>query len=693
MSANEPNAVAVAEEGTEDEVEFTPGADDMGAFGEGAAPRKPKNFWPSAKRLFGLLAPHKVKFGIVVALVAASVVLTVIAPRILGQAMDVIFDGAIGRSLGDFAGMDIAQVVEILRQQGQEDLADMLEGAAGIIPGQGIDFSRLAELIGIVLALYIVASVLMWAQGYILNRIVMDVIYNLRKDIEDKLHRLPLSYFDTRQRGDLMSRVTNDVDNMQQALQQAFSQLVQSALQVIGIAVMMFIVSWQLALLALIALPLSAIIAGVIGSRSQKLFTQQWKSTGELNGHIEESYSGLELVRVFGRDKEMLEEFDKRNATLFSSSFGAQFVSGMIMPLMQFVNYLQYVLIAVAGGLRVASGTLTLGDATAFIQYSREFAQPLGQIAGMANMLISGVASAERTFELLDADEQEPDTAEAHLPSRTDGHVEFDDVSFSYTPDVPLIENLSFSVEPGQTVAIVGPTGAGKTTLVNLVMRFYELDGGRILLDGVDTTKLSRAELRGQVGMVLQDTWLFDGSIMENIRYGRLDATDEEVIAAAEATMVDRFVRQLPEGYETEVSTEGGSISAGERQLITIARAFLANPSLLILDEATSSVDTRTELLVQHAMAALRTDRTSFVIAHRLSTIRDADTILMMEHGRIVERGSHDELLEAKGAYYNLYMTQFLGGREEPETEVAMAGGAPAGDFAPAPAEDAPPQG
>ena len=669
---------------TEDE--FTPGEGDTGMFGEGAAVRKPKNFWPSAKRLFGLMAPHKVGFAIVVVLVAGSVVLTVIAPKILGQAMDVIFDGAIGRALGDFEGMSLAEVAEILRSQGQDDFADMLEGAAGIVPGAGIDFARLGELILVVLGLYIVASVLMWAQGYILNRIVMRVIFNLREDIEKKLHKLPLSYFDTRQRGDLMSRVTNDVDNMQQALQQAFSQLVQSLLQVVGIGVMMFIVSWQLALLALIALPLSAIIAGVVGSRSQKLFTQQWKSTGELNGHIEESYSGLELVRVFGRDSEMLEEFDKRNASLFSSSFGAQFVSGMIMPLMQFVNYLQYVLIAVAGGLRVASGTLTIGDATAFIQYSREFSQPLGQIAGMANMLISGVASAERTFELLDADEQEPDTDEAELPAHTDGHVAFEAVSFSYSPDTPLIENLTFRVEPGQTVAIVGPTGAGKTTLVNLVMRFYELDGGWILLDGVDIKKLSRAELRGRVGMVLQDTWLFDGSIMENIRYGRLDAEDEEVIAAAEATMVDRFVRQLPEGYDTVVSAEGGSVSAGERQLLTIARAFLANPSLLILDEATSSVDTRTELLVQHAMNALRTDRTSFVIAHRLSTIRDADTILMMEHGRIVERGNHEELLAAKGAYYDLYMTQFLGGVEEPEPDAAVVG-------APVPSEGMPEQG
>lgn len=688
-AAGEPDAGVVDATLEVMEEEFTPGEGDMGMFGEGAAARKPKAFWPSAKRLFGLLAPHKITFAFVVLLVIGSVVLTVIAPRVLGQAMDVIYDGWIGNQLSDFAGMSTEQLAELLRSQGQDDFAAMLEGSANIIPGEGIDFSRLGQLILTVLGLYVVASVLMWAQGYILNRLVMDVIYKLRKDIEEKIHRLPLSYFDTRQRGDLMSRVTNDVDNMQQALQQAFSQLVQSALQVIGIAVMMFIVSWQLALLALIALPLSAIIAGVIGSRSQKLFTQQWKSTGELNGHIEESYSGLELVRVFGRDKEMLETFDERNERLFTSSFGAQFVSGIIMPAMNFVNYLQYVLIAVAGGLRVASGTLTIGDATAFIQYSREFSQPLGQIAGMANMLISGVASAERTFELLDAEEQEPDTAEAHLPERTDGHVEFQDVSFSYSKDTPLIENLSFSVQPGQTVAIVGPTGAGKTTLVNLVMRFYELDGGRILLDGVDIRTLSRAELRSQVGMVLQDTWLFEGTIMENIRYGRLDATDEEVIAAAEATMVDRFVRQLPDGYETQVSTDGGSISAGERQLITIARAFIANPPLLILDEAMSSVDTRTELLVQHAMNALRTDRTSFVIAHRLSTIRDADTILMMQDGRIVERGTHDELLEARGAYYDLYMTQFLGGHEDPEELAGVGGfgGTPEATFGDAPQE------
>jgi ATP-binding cassette subfamily B protein len=434
---------------------------------------------------------------------------------------------------------------------------------------------------------------------------------------------------------------------------------------VIGIAAMMFIVSWELALIALIALPLSGVIAGFIGVRSQKLFTAQWKNTGALNGHIEESFSGQEIVRVFGRDQEMLAQFDERNEDLFKASFGAQFVSGMIMPAMTFVSYLSYVLIAVVGGLRVATGQMTLGDATAFIQYSREFSQPIGQMAGMANMLQSGVASAERTFELLDADEQDAETATAELPERTDGHVEFQNVSFSYHQDTPLIENLSFSAEPGQTVAIVGPTGAGKTTLVNLVMRFYELTGGRILLDGVDITTLSRAELRSQVGMVLQDAWLFGGTIRENIRYGRLDATDDEVIAAAEATMVDRFVRQLPDGYDTVLDADGGSVSAGERQLITIARAFIANPSLLILDEATSSVDTRTELLVQHAMAALRTDRTSFVIAHRLSTIRDAHTILVMESGRIVEQGNHEVLLAKRGAYYDLYQSQFMGGEEK----------------------------
>ena len=645
------------------DTDYTPSEADGDMFG-GTPAKKAQHFWPSAKRLIGLLKPERAKMALVVALVVVSVILTVVAPKILGQAMDVIFNGVLGSQLP--AGVPLAEVVSGLRAEGNTQFADMLEGTT-VVPGEGIDFSALGNLILVVLALYTVASVLMWAQGYILNQLVMRVVFRLRQDIEAKINRLPLGYFDSRQRGDLMSRVTNDVDNVQSALQQAFSQLVQSALTILGIAAMMFIVSWQLALIALIALPLSGIIAGVIGVRSQKLFAAQWKNTGSLNGHVEETFSGQELVRVFGRDQEMLTEFDERNEKLFRASFGAQFVSGMIMPAMMFVSYLSYVMIAVAGGLRVASGQLTLGDATAFIQYSREFSQPISEMAGIANMLQSGVASAERTFELLDADEQDEETATEVLPERTDGHVEFDDVSFSYAPEKPIISHLTFSAEPGQTVAIVGPTGAGKTTLVNLVMRFYELTGGRILLDGVDITALSRAELRSQVGMVLQDAWLFAGTIRENIRYGRLEASDDEVVAAAQATMVDRFVRQLPDGYDTVIDADGGNVSAGERQLLTIARAFLANPSLLILDEATSSVDTRTELLVQHAMSALRTDRTSFVIAHRLSTIRDADTIVVMEAGRIVEQGTHDELLAARGAYHSLYEQQFLGGASDDE--------------------------
>nr|WP_204536466.1 ABC transporter ATP-binding protein [Arthrobacter tumbae] len=622
----------------------------------GTPAKKAKHFWPSAKRLFSLLAPERTAIVVVLAMVVVAVVLNVIAPRVLGSAMDVIFSGVISSNLPE--GANQQQVIDGLRAEGQDQFADMLSGME-LTPGAGIDFTLLGRLILLVLGMYLVSSVFMWLQGYLLNKVVMRVVYNLRRDVEAKLNRLPLNYFDTRQRGDLLSRVTNDVDNVQQALQQAFAQLIMSALSLIGIMVMMFVVSWQLALIALVALPLSALGAGLIGVRSQKLFAEQWKNTGQLNGHIEESFSGHDLVRVFGREKESLEQFDQKNEELYKASFGAQFVSGMIMPVMQFISYLSYVGIAVVGGLRVASGSMTLGEATAFIQYSREFNQPLSQMAGMANMLQSGVASAERVFELLDADEQDPDTAVASLPAKTDGHVEFQHVSFSYSPDRPLIEDLSFAARPGETVAIVGPTGAGKTTLVNLVMRFYELNSGRITLDGVDITQISRAELRSRVGMVLQDAWLFGGSIYENIRYGNLDATEEQVMQAAKATFVDRFVRALPDGYDTVIDEEGNNVSAGEKQLITIARAFLASPSLLILDEATSSVDTRTELLVQHAMAALRTDRTSFVIAHRLSTIRDADIILVMEAGRIVEQGSHLELLEAQGAYYRLYMSQF----------------------------------
>lgn len=644
--------------------DFQPDNDDW----TGTQPvKKAKHFWPSAKRLLGLIGPEKWLFSFVVLLVVGSVALMVIAPRVLGIAFDVIFDGVLGHQLP--AGVPLETIIAEARAEGNERFADMLAGS-GAVPGEGIDFGELGRLILLVIALYTVASFLMWWQGYILNRLVMRIVYKLREDIEAKINRLPLSYFDSRQRGDVLSRVTNDVDNIQQALQQAFSQLVQSLLTVVGIAAMMFIVSWQLALIALIALPLSAVIIGIVGVRAQKLFVTQWKQTGAVNGHIEESFTGHELVRIFNRDQEMVEEFDRRNEELFQAAYKAQALSGTIMPSMQFVQYFTYVLIAVVGAFRVTSGQLTLGEVTAFIQYSREFAQPLAEMGGMANMLQSGVASAERTFELLDADEQDEETADESLPERTAGRIDFENVSFSYDPADSLIEDLSLTASPGQTVAIVGPTGAGKTTLVNLVMRFYELNAGRILLDGIDITRLSRAELRGHIGMVLQDAWLFGGTIRENIRYGRLDATDEEVVEAAQATMVDRFVRQLPEGYETVIEENASSLSAGERQLLTIARAFIANPSLLILDEATSSVDTRTEVLVQQAMQALRTDRTSFVIAHRLSTIRDADTILMMENGRIVEQGSHEELLAGRGAYYALYQAQFAG--EDAEERMAI---------------------
>ncbi|MEZ7715631.1 ABC transporter ATP-binding protein [Micrococcus luteus] len=641
------------------EIQEQGATDDWG----GGPARKAKAFWPSAKRLMSLFRTEKLGLVVVALMVLVAVVLNVWAPHVLGRAMDVIFGGVVSAQMP--GGLSREQVIDGLRAQGEDQAAEMLSGMA-FTPGEGIDFTELGRLILIVLAMYLVAQLFMWLQGRVLNDLVMRLVFRLREDIEAKINRLPLSHFDRGQRGDLLSRTTNDVDNVQQALQQAFASLVYSALTVIGIVGMMFWLSWQLALIALIALPVAGVVVGVIGKKSQALFSAQWRETGRLNGHIEESFTGHELVTVFGRQRDMAARFDERNEELYEAAFTAQFYSGMIMPIMQWVNWLGYVGIAVVGGLRVANGQMTLGAVTAFIQYSREFNQPLGQIAGMSNMLISGVASAERIFELLDEPEETPDgDVVAHLPRPLRGRVEFEHVRFSYTPEKPLITDLNLVAEPGQTVAIVGPTGAGKTTLVNLIMRFYEVDGGRILLDGVDTRTVSRSELRAATGMVLQDAVLFGGTIRENIRYGRLDATDEEVVAAAKATYVDRFVHTLPEGYDTVIEHDASNVSAGERQLITIARAFLAQPSLLILDEATSSVDTRTEVLVQGAMAALRSDRTSFVIAHRLSTIRDADVILVMEHGDIVEQGSHAELLAAKGAYHRLYMSQFKGGEDD----------------------------
>ncbi|WP_421741763.1 ABC transporter ATP-binding protein [Cellulomonas sp.] len=622
---------------------------------------KSMNFRESASRFLREMRGERAPMALIVALAVASVFLAVIGPKLLGNATNIIFDGVIGTQLGSAfpAGTTTDQAVSALRASGQDTFADVVAGS-GAVPGVGIDFDRLWQLLMVVLLIYVGSFLFGWLQGRLTAVVVQRVVYGLRQRVEAKLSRLPLRYLDGQPRGELLSRVTNDIDNVAQTLQQTLSQLITSVLTVVGVLVMMFLISPLLAVIALVTVPLSVLIAGAIAKRSRPQFMEQWAWTGKLNAHIEEMYTGHALVTVFGRQAEAAEVFAERNEKLYDSSFRAQFISGIIQPALGFVANLNYVIVAVVGGLRVASGTMTLGDVQAFIQYSRQFTQPITQIASMANLLQSGVASVERVFELLDAPEQSPDPVQPTPPVQpTRGRVAFEHVAFSYSPEKPLIHDLSLVAEPGETIAIVGPTGAGKTTLVNLLMRFYEVDGGRITLDGIDTRDLTRDALRSQMGMVLQDTWLFGGTLAENIAYGADGATQEEIVAAAEATHVDKFVRTLPDGYETTVDDEGSNVSAGEKQLLTIARAFLADPAILILDEATSSVDTRTEVLVQQAMNALRHGRTSFVIAHRLSTIRDADTILVMEDGAIVEQGSHDELLAADGAYARLYASQF----------------------------------
>lgn len=628
-----------------------------GPFGGMSLPaEKSMNFTVSGKRLLGKLRPERLWLALVLVLAVISVTFSVLGPRLLGEGTNLIFSGIVSKSLP--SGSSQAEVIAGLRAAGNTTQADMLSGMT-LTPGLGIDFAMLSTVLFWALALYVLSSVFSWMQAYVLNGVVQRTVYRLRAEIEAKINRLPLSYFDKRPRGELLSRVTNDVDNISQSLQQSLSQVVTSLLTVIGVIVMMLILSPLLALIALVTVPLTLVITALIAKRSQKLFVAQWANTGDLNGQIEETFTGHALVKVFSRQKEVDARFKLKNDELYEASFGAQFVSGMIMPAMTFVGNLVYVAIAVVGGLQVASGAMQIGDVQAFIQYSRQFTQPLAQLGSMANLLQSGVASAERVFDLLDAQEQSEDPDPAQTPVEVHGRLVFENVSFRYNADKPLIEDLSLVAEPGQTIAIVGPTGAGKTTLVNLMMRFYEIDSGRILLDGVDVAGMTRHDLRRRMGMVLQDTWLFGGTIRDNIAYGRPDATEQDILAAATATYVDRFVHSLPDGYDTVLDDQGGNVSAGEMQLLTIARAFLAQPSVLILDEATSSVDTRTEVLVQKAMSALRAERTSFVIAHRLSTIRDADLILVMESGRIVEQGNHVQLLAANGAYQALYAAQF----------------------------------
>jgi ATP-binding cassette subfamily B protein len=622
--------------------------------------QKTKNVGRTIRQLLQRLRPERAWILTSVVLAIGSVAFSVVGPKIIGNATNVIFDGVIGKLLP--AGISKAQAVGALRAGGRKQIADVVAGSHAV-PGHGIDFTKLGEILAIAAAVYVLSGILSWALSFIMAGVAQRTVYRLRSDVEAKLARLPLKYFDSHPHGDLLSRVTNDIDNITTTIQQSLSQILVSLMTILGVLVLMITISWLLALVALITVPLSIVVTLLIAQRSQKQFAAQWQRTGDLNGHVEQMHTGHALVQVFGRREPAIEEFNRQNEALYQASFRAQFLTGMIQPAIMFLGNLNYVAIAALGGYRVVTGAMTLGDVQAFIQYSRQFTMPISQLAGQLNLLQSGLASAERVFEFLAAEEETPDTAVAtRLPE--EGSVALEHVYFRYDPDKPLIMDFNLDVRPGQTIAIVGPTGAGKTTIVNLLMRFYEIDDGRICLDGVNAHDLRRQDVRRVFGMVLQDTWLFSGTIRDNIAYGRTGATTEEIVAAAEAAHVDPFVRTLPDAYDTVLTDDASNISSGQRQLITIARAFLADPSILILDEATSNVDTRTEVLIQEAMARLRHGRTSFVIAHRLSTIRNADSIVVMDHGRIVEQGSHAELLARHGFYAQLYNSQFTGALE-----------------------------
>jgi len=630
-----------------------------GGLGMTLPAEKAKDFKGTFRRLLRRLRPERVIIAVVLGLAVVSVFFQVLGPWLLGQATNVIFGGVVGKMIPP--GVSKEQAIAGLQARGENAQADML---ASMTLTDGVDFTKLGRIIALVVVVYFISSVFSWGQNYLMAGVTQRTMYRLREDVDLKLGRLPLKYFDTHPRGDLLSRVTNDIDNIATTMQQTMTQAITSIMTVLGVLAMMFWISPILALVSLLTVPLSFAVTLFIAKRSQGQFVGQWKWTGVVNGHIEEMFTGHDLVKVFGHRHKAIEDFDAANEKMYAASFRAQFISGIIQPAMMFIANLNYVAIAVIGGIRVASGTMSLGDVQAFIQYSRQFTMPITQLASITNLLQSGIASAERVFELLDAEEQSPEVAEQRL-ERPRGHVEFQGVSFRYTPDKPLIDDLDLEVQPGEAVAIVGPTGAGKTTLVNLLMRFYDVDRGQIVLDGVPTMTMDRDDVRRCFGMVLQDTWLFAGTIRDNIAYGAQGASEEQVMAAAQAARVDHFVRTMPDGYDTLLDDEASNLSAGEKQLLTIARAFLANRPILILDEATSSVDTRTEVLIQQAMVTLREGRTSFVIAHRLSTIRDADIILVMDAGRIVEKGTHEELMAAQGFYYDLYQSQFLASYDE----------------------------
>jgi len=625
-------------------------------------PAKSKNFGPSLRRLVARLRPEWYRISLVLVFAAVSVTFTILGPRLLGHAINVLFEGVVSRRMP--AGLSQQQVILALRARGETQLAGMLSGMT-VTPGAGVDVAEIARILSTLAVVYVLSSIFTWMQAYIMAGVAQRTMYGLRQDVDRKLSRLPLSYFDSNPRGDILSRVTNDIDNIATTLQQSLTQVITAALTLVGVLIMMLTISPLLALISLIAVPLSLVVTVLIATRSQRQFAAQWQRTGSLDGFIEEVFSGHSVVKVFGKRQRAAEQFEQQNNELYQASFRAQFISGTIQPAMMFISNLNYVAIAVIGGIRVANGTLSLGDVVAFIQYSRLFTQPIMQTAAIMNTLQSTVASAERVFELLDEAEEEPDDEHPTVLTTTQGRIALLDVSFRYLPGAPLIENLHLEVPAGETVAIVGPTGAGKTTLVNLLLRFYEIDRGHITIDGIDTRRMARSGVRKLFGMVLQDPWLFHGTIRENIAYGREGASDQEIESAARAARVDHFVETLPDGYATMVEDEATNVSQGEKQLLTIARAFLADPQILILDEATSSVDTRTEVLVQHAMADLMRDRTSFVIAHRLSTIRGAHTILVMNHGSIVEQGDHEELMGRRGFYYELYHSQFVAALDE----------------------------